>query len=265
MLQKKLKDAYREGRFPYKHVIIDEGQDFGQERIEESEIITTLERIVLSDKISGSFYLFYDKNQLVQGSQIPQYIINADCKLTLYKNCRNTENIAITSMRPLGDSNKLKMVAGCVRGESPKVFILENEEQSIDHLDNTLEQLREEGISDIVILTCKTEESSMISQYCLDGYYQCNSKLYRFTTCRKFKGLEADAIILIDVTKKALNKPENLNFYVGASRARFYLNVICQMSEKDCMEVLTELTGKAEKIKRPKKALAAALNMRLLQ
>lgn len=83
---------------------------------------------------------------------------------------------------------------------------------------------------------------------------------FRFTTCRKFKGLEADAIILVDVTKKVLSKSENLNFYVGASRARFFLSVLCQMNDEDCVETLKEFDTKVSTVKRPKKAFAAALN-----
>lgn len=127
-------EMYYSGVFPYKHVIIDEGQDFGQNRIEESSVIQTLESIVLSDEIKGTFYLFYDKNQLVQGRQIPQYIADSDCKLTLYKNCRNTENIAITSMRPLGKDKKPKMFQGCVKGASPDIHIASSEADSLEYI-----------------------------------------------------------------------------------------------------------------------------------
>ena len=78
-----------------------------------------------------------------------------------------------------------------------------------------------------------------------------NGALYRFTTCRKFKGLEADAIIQVDVTRKILSKVENLNFYVGASRARFFLSILCQMSDEDCVETLKELDTATSIVKRP--------------
>lgn len=259
-LQEVLETAYYAGTFPFKHIIIDEGQDFGQERFEETEIINLLETIVLSDEIGGSFYLFYDKNQLVQGDRIPKYISESDCKLTLYKNCRNTENIAITSMRPLKFASKPKMFAGCIRGESPKIFISENEEKQKTLLDDALKQLIEKKITDVVILTCKTEKSSIFSQYCSNGKYIFNGVSFRFTTCRKFKGLEADAIIIVDVTKNSLCGNDNLSFYVGASRARFYLSIICQMSEDDCREALTTFDNSENQVKRPQKALAAALN-----
>lgn len=264
-LQDKLELAYYEDTFPYKHVIIDEGQDFGQDRIEESHIISTLETIVLSEEINGSFYLFYDKNQLIQGKKIPSYISDSDCKLTLYRNCRNTENIAVTSMRPLGTRSKPKMFAGCIRGESPWIYITESIEKQKEYLDHTLKNVEGKKIKDVVILTCKTEERSLLYNYCNNGKYMHNGNAYRFTTCRKFKGLEADAIILIDVTKKGLGIRENLNFYVGASRARFFLSIICQMSEEDCIVALKELDENIAVTKRPQKALAAALNALLMK
>lgn len=81
-LKEFLENQYLEGTFPYQHVVIDEGQDFGQDNIEENDIIQLIEAIIV-DRIDseGSFYIFYDSMQLVQGSKIPDYITRADCKL----------------------------------------------------------------------------------------------------------------------------------------------------------------------------------------
>ena len=63
--------------------------------VEETGIIEIMKSIITDIKPDhASFYIFYDKLQLVQSQTIPQYISDADCKLTLYRNCRNTENIA---------------------------------------------------------------------------------------------------------------------------------------------------------------------------
>ena len=81
--------------FEYKHIIIDEGQDFGKDEFEETNIIQTLSDAM--EKINGTFFIFYDKNQIIQSKNMPRYILDADSKITLYKNCRNTMNIAISS------------------------------------------------------------------------------------------------------------------------------------------------------------------------
>lgn len=66
------------------------------------------------------------------------------------------------------------------------------------------------------------------------------------------------------VNRKILSTADNLNFYVGASRARFFLSILCQMSDEDCMATLNELDDVTSMVKRPKKALAAALNALLV-
>lgn len=263
-LENTLMEMYYSGVFPYKHVIIDEGQDFGQDRIEESSVIQTLESIVLSDEIKGTFYLFYDKNQLIQGRQIPKYISDSDCKLTLYKNCRNTENIAITSMRPLGKEQKPKMFQGCIKGVSPDVHITNSNEDSLEYLNKVLKKLVDEKYEDIVILTCSTEDESWLSPHCINGCYSFNNRQIKFTTCRKFKGLEADAIVLIDVTRNTFDAGgNNLVFYVGASRARFRLSIVVNMSDDECRSV-SEILGNNLQGKAPKKMLAASLNALLM-
>lgn len=259
-LKECLEDHYLNGSFPYQHVVIDEGQDFGQDYIEENDIIQLLETIIIDrDNGEGSFYVFYDSMQLVQGAKVPDYITNADCKLTLYKNCRNTENIATTSMKPIR-SRKPKLIDGCIKGSIPKLYFATKSEQ----LKTVLEIIRsyeENGLRDIVVLTCKTEATSSVAEYIVNGKLQGR---YRFTTCRKFKGLEADAIVITDIDKRVLTTDAAKVFYVGASRARLYLSLVCQLSEDDCVETLVEF-GVQPRAKKLKKQLSTALNAALAQ
>lgn len=55
----------------------------------------------------------------------------------------------------------------------------------------------------------------------------------KFTTYRKFKGLEADAVILIDVYKNIFFNENVLLFYVGTSRARISLDIITGMNDEE--------------------------------
>jgi len=263
MLDEKLLDLFAEGKFPYKHILIDEGQDFGQDDIEESNVIATLEGIVLDDSINGTILIFYDKLQLIQGNRIPSYIANADCKLSLIKNCRNTENIAVTSMRPFPEIKKPKIFEGTVNGASPKLYIEEDENVIISTLNNILENYRKQKINDVVILTCKTESTSILSDYIKNDYYISDGKKYRFTTCRKFKGLEADAVILVDIDKKVLTTDAKNVFYVGTSRARFDLIMFANLNDVECADILSAY-GKNASSKRQKKALAAFLNAKFV-
>ncbi len=255
-LQNLLEDMYFSGSFPYKHVIIDEGQDFGMDDIEEADILQTIKDIVSDDSQNGTFYVFYDKMQLIQARRIPKFIEDADCKLTLYRNCRNTENIAITSLRPISE-RKPKLYDGCVKGVPANLYFCTEEQGVLPCLDNIILQLENEGFKDITILTCKTEETSILHGSVMNGMYH---KKYHFTTCRKFKGLEADVVILIDVDGNTFNSNNTLLYYVGSSRARIRLELISTLSDDECKDVLVNKLNYTGKIKKPKRDLASALN-----
>jgi len=74
-------------------------------------------------------------------------------------------------------------------------------------IDQYIEDLKKLGLTDIVILTCDTEEGSVFASTGALRKGEDGTKWKRsnvpFTTCRKFKGLEADAVILVDVSRGA--------------------------------------------------------------
>lgn len=252
-----LEDLYLSEAFPYQHVIIDEGQDFGIEGIEESDLIQQIKEIIVDNTaLNGTFYVFYDKLQLIQATNMPKFIEDADCKLTLYRNCRNTENIATTSLRPISERKPI-LLEGCVKGAPAKLHFCETTEVAINRVDTIIDGLKSDGYKDIVVLTCKTEETSILSSKATDGKYR---NKYRFTTCRKFKGLEADAVVLVDVDKETFNSHNVLIYYVGTSRARLKLDVITTFDDNDCIEILHNRLSYEGNVKKPKKELASALN-----
>lgn len=253
--QEVIEDMYLTESFPYMHVIVDEGQDFGNEKIEETNILQVINDTVVDRDGNGTFYVFYDKLQLVQSNYIPKYISEADCKLTLYKNCRNTENIAITSLKPVATRTP-KLIDGAIKGTPARIMFGSSEEDIVSKVSGVIDTLNRDGIDDIVILTCETEEKSVLSKLVKNGKFQ--KKI--FTTCRKFKGLEADAIILVDVNRKTFMESNVLRFYVGASRARLKLEIVTDMSDDDCKEVLLNEMHYEKKVKIPKKDFAVALN-----
>lgn len=259
LLKEKLEETYFEGTFPYQHIIIDEGQDFGQTKMEETEIIELLKSNVLDDESkNGTFYLFYDRNQMIQAEKAPDYIGEADCKLTLYRNCRNTENIALTSLRLLGSKKKPKLLNGALPGDSPELYITDTLDEIQQVINKTIRENIGVGIDNIVILTCRTEATSIIADSCKDGEYLGYKKPVRFTTCRKYKGLEADVIILVDMNRELFESGGEQLYYVGASRARYRLVMIANMSEAECDELIRSLD--IRKTKKQGKALAAAFN-----
>ena len=252
----KVLDMYLSGTFPYVHVIVDEGQDFGMQDIEEADILQCIHDTVMdNDEVDGTFYVFYDKLQLIQSRQIPKYISDADCKLTLYRNCRNTENIAITSLKPISERTP-KLFEGAVKGIPANIHFVNEKDAVAVKVEDIINRLKVENISDIIILTCKTEEKSALAEYIHNGKYNG----IKFTTCRKFKGLEADAVILVDVDGNVFGEEHKLLYYVGTSRARLVLDIVTDMDDFECENVLQSVIKYNKKIKKPKRELAMALN-----
>lgn len=236
--------------FPYQHIIIDEGQDFGQSRIEEANILKQLENIILSTD-NGTFYVFYDKLQLVQSAKLPAFIDEADCRLTLYKNCRNTRKIAETSFKPL--QTEPKLFDSAVGGTLPKIIFTDSKINA--PLDKAIHDILESGITNIQIISCAPSGCSAIEEYLTaNGNYLYRKTEIAFTTCRKFKGLEADAVILIDVDYDTVCHQNKL-FYVGASRARLDLFILFNLSDEECAKVIQDY-GSFVKKNNPKRTLA---------
>lgn len=255
-LKSKLEDYYISGSFPYKHVIIDEGQDFGSEAIEETDIIQLIHDIIVDTDQGGTFYVFYDRLQLIQAREMPKFISDLDCRLTLYRNCRNTENIAVTSLRPITE-RKPRVFDGAVKGAPAKLHFCDSVQSEHERVDVIIDELAADGYRDIVILTCKTEATSVLSNSVKGGRYR---NKYLFTTCRKFKGLEADVVVLVDVDKTTFEQDNVLLFYVGTSRARIKLEITAVLSDDDCKDILLSALNYQGKVRRAKRDLAGALN-----
>ena len=255
--------------FEYKHIIVDEGQDFGLVDIEAGmnsgkencSIIDLLQEISLIT--GGTFYLFYDKNQMIQGGSgknysLPDCIENSDCRLTLHTNCRNTKEIAKTSYTPLKNKKKKSIKPGptlSVAG-TPVLPVMHISDNLIKSLNKILDKLAQDGTDDIVILTEGTIDYSGISAQLSssdDGYwyYRYRGCNYRVTTCIRFKGLEADSIIMIDLNKDSFKDKKGLEFYVGTSRAKFRLHLICSFSDQDYKDIIQDLAPDAPTPKNP--------------
>ena len=265
MLQDRLEEMFCDGTFPYQHIIIDEGQDFGKDELEEEELINLLKiNAIENESRNGTFYLFYDKNQMVQSRKVPKYIEDADCKLTLYRNCRNTENIALTSLRLLGSDKTPKLFNDAVLGDTPMMGFCVTAEETVAMLNAEIDKFIDAGYTNITVLTCKTEETSVVADYCKDSKYKYRRGYVKFTTCRKFKGLESDAIIVIDIDSDIFKEDQGEQLmYVGTSRARYKLSCIVNMSEEECISLM-DFKG-LKRGKNTLKSFATAFNAKQLK
>ena len=276
-LKEKIYDLF--GNFPFQHIIIDEGQDFGIKN-ENSEynpkeicdVIQELSNVVLEDEEkNGSFYIFYDKCQLINCNNIPKYITDADCKLTLYTNCRNTANIAKTSATPVNIKNK-KVLHNDVESSKPKLFVSNSEnDHQIEDIESCLQYCIDNKLNEVEILTCKTVKTSVLNKspnlknISDDEYKYCykNSE-FDFTTCRKFKGLETQVVILVDINRDTFMTEQNRSiFYVGASRAKNRLFLIAKFDDEDYIDIAKGLGKELKKGRKPSSIIANHLDVDL--
>lgn len=148
------------------------------------------------------------------------------------------------------------MYDGAIKGVPARIHFRETPEEAVERIETLIDELKGEGITDVVILTCKSQIKSILKDVSANDFFR---KKF-FTTCRKFKGLEADAIILVDVDEDTFGSGAVQRFYVGASRARLRLEIVTMMTDQDCEKVLHGVVDYKKKIKNAKRELALALN-----
>jgi len=233
------------GNWDFKHIVIDEGQDFDSTHM---NILSTIAAIT-----GGVFYIFYDKNQLVQRSELPEWVLKAECRLVLRRNCRNTHSIATTAGTPV-DVEPI-MWEQSVSGKAPNFYLMQDTNELTGKLQSIITKYIDAKIpmSQIAILTIKKESISMLSGVNKIGKFPIvnvrGAEGILFTSARKFKGLESAVIIIIDVDASSFESLEMRNrFYVAASRARDFLDIMTVLDSGDLQLLNSALTGiEAEK------------------
>ncbi|MCL2300508.1 MAG: NERD domain-containing protein/DEAD/DEAH box helicase [Firmicutes bacterium] len=273
----------------YRHIVIDEGQDI--------DCDVMVELIALAETLGGDFYVFYDRYQRLQQKKKDGGEESADslawlelmeCRLVLSRNCRNTECIAKTSYRPVRAKGLTSKAS--VHDESPSLWIVEGAQQVKEKVIERIKHYtdREAGrlqAEDIVILTLKGDGNSKILKsgeklagFELTATPNTPGKIL-FTTARKFKGLEAFAVIVIDIdessfselvvnpkTKKEEPTDETMLLYVAASRAKTCLDLVAILDEKQLRAVSCQLAGaKAKNFRSPELAIEKELGVKVYQ
>ena len=243
----------------YDHIVIDEGQDF------DDEAINKLYQIAL--RRDGSFYVFYDKKQFVQGKEFPEWLANAECRLVLNINCRNTYQIADTSGKPVAVQPKVK--SRSVNGDVPVFFQCKNKDDAMKAINSCVNKYRAANFSydQICVLTLKTENNSILTGVEKIGDHKIRTERdgsgVLFTTARKFKGLESDAIIIVDVDENSFSDIDAKRlFYVGCSRAKHQLDIVFIGDDEQLSIAEKGLTD--EKFPNAKIGIARCLNVKIV-
>lgn len=218
---------YDDDTWEFPNIIIDEGQDFNDILLEHLDYLAELN--------NGAFYIFYDRNQYILRNEAPEWINQtAECRLVLYKNCRNTSEIAstISSIMPI----KKDVYVNAVHGETPRACFFRGETELVKIAGQFIKKMLSEGLKaeEIAILSVHSMANSMLKNYIESGNRlgDCDISQERVkdkvlvSTVRKFKGLEAKAVLLIDVeSSKLADSVMRRLMYVGCSRANSYLQI----------------------------------------
>ena len=135
----------------------------------------------------------------------------------------------------------------------PIMHLVGSEKKAISALNNVLDKYLELEVKDVVILTPGKIEYCCIANELEKGedenegyyFYRYNGYSFKVTTCIKFKGLEADAIVMIGLDKNSFDGFKGLEFYVGTSRAKQYLDMVAQIVPEEYGEVIQSIDSGA--------------------
>jgi len=210
----------------YDALVVDEGQDFNSDWWLPLEALCHQE-----DK--APFFLFYDPAQKLFVEKIG--LPNLGHPYTLNINCRNTRSIAskCASIRNMD----IQVQDSAPTGMDVEMFICESEEEQKKKCESILKEIKKGGLrSDQIVIQSPFREPTLFSSNKIAGFTIVrdiqkwkDGHGILYTTIRNFKGLEADAVIMVDLPEPNESSVFSLNdFYVGASRAKHFLAVLAR-------------------------------------
>lgn len=235
---------------PFDVLVIDEGQD-----LKTKPYIEMLDWLVQGGMKNGRWIWFEDSQQNIfkQGSDMrnpPELEKYHPAKFCLTKNCRNTKPISMFNSLATA-TEKQKCLVDSNLKVSPVFYNSNNHQRK--KLENIVAKLLGGGVSpaDIILLSphiyTKTilqdvEKIGGIPVRAYDTDFNPAEKVLRYTTIHKFKGLEAKAIVVTDVTELDSSDMRSLN-YVAFSRPSACLEVLLHEDTRKQFEQLAYQFG----------------------
>lgn len=218
----------------YDVVIVDEAQDY------RGLWWSVIPKLLRGD--GSRFFVFYDENQILyHDSAIGEIPING-LPLILRRNCRNTERIH--DFISLFYHDPEEIICQGPEGTLPKLFVYCDESQQQDGLRRLLARWGE-GLKDrpqpydrVVVLTLHGRTTTFLKDTPKIGnvnLVERPTQLSRaeesarepytvlWSTDRRFKGLESDAVMLVDIDQRVEDSFVDQLLYVGGSRAKHRL------------------------------------------
>jgi superfamily I DNA/RNA helicase len=220
-------------------LVIDEGQD-----LLKPPYVQFLDALLSGELENGCWRLFYDPNQDLFAGRAPSELDRVETLATCYrltKNCRNTREIALTTSILSG-----VRVAETLTAEGPDVVEAWGSDRAgLERgFRRLLHKWLQKGVEpeQIVVLSPRTLERSLVSTVDQSRLprrivdIDDTTASIHFSTIAGFKGLESDAVVLVDIDE--LSSPERIaQLYTGASRAKSLLGIVL---DESCRDVYTE-------------------------
>ncbi len=209
-------------------VVVDEGQDFHE------LWRTSLEAVFRSPGGDACYYVFYDpkQNLYVDDPALPEEL---GSPYELPVNCRNTVCIAEHCAALAGYENRV--IDGAPLGDQPAVVRARTMEDAFRKAKQCVLQLCQSGQgglarSQVAILVPSVSGVTLPTRF---GSVPLTQELREWnagkgvliTSWKRFKGLEADAVVIVEKpARNADSARANANRYVARSRAKHLLTVI---------------------------------------
>jgi hypothetical protein len=217
----------------YDAVVVDEGQDFA------SDWWYPIEEALAESKANRALYVFYDPDQNLYSREL-QFPIEET--YSLVENCRNTKRIsrfckALTGKVQRSPSN-------APEGEEPVIIVGDTGQEQIHQAKKILDQLLFSDRlqpSQIALLVAGgiTDHSGFkgLNQIGAHSLTTCvkdwkHSGRVLLESSKKFKGLEADVVILAGIPVPGTSEYfTESDLYVSSSRGKHRLFLLCKSQE----------------------------------
>lgn len=202
-------------------VIVDEGQDFGEFRLWAARSLI---------RPGGTFVYFSDDQQDLYDRRVRE-AVGAEVIFSLVHNCRNTIRINETGNRVLDDH--IQSMPGLPEGVETLIEYLPDARSMAKAAWRHAASWIGSGLRVAILSPFTLDKSSMARSRkghnltLVTDLTEWREMTVLFSTLRSFKGLEADAVVLVDGREPVGPPLDRRDLYVAITRARVRLAVLC--------------------------------------
>lgn len=205
-------------------LIVDEGQDFGEFRLWAARSLL---------RPGGSFLYCSDDRQDLYDRRVRE-AVGAEVVFSLLHNCRNTVRINDTGNRVLEEH--IEPMPGLPEGVATTVEHVTDSRAMAKVAWRRAASWAGRGVRVAILSPYTLSKSSMASAQkghnmtLVTNLADWGDDSVLFSTVKSFKGLEADAVVLVDVPEPSTPSFDRHDLYVATTRARARLAVLCSES-----------------------------------